>query len=275
MTAQATADSETDPQTQAAAEFARSLGQRRRRAGAPVRTEFVSDENTPRTPLARLLSGSGDTGGGGRGGQLRVKIYLSLLWVCAKEPYSTTRPARAWAALLGLDDHEVRGVRRVQQALRDLHERGFIVLHDRGGVPPLVTLLDEHGDRRAYEPPSETYSRLSSFNAPTQQLAPHTYFRMPTTLWTEGHIARLTGPSLAMLLVLLAERRGQDVPVWFSPERAQERFSLSAGTRRAGLQHLRELGLLRTTTRTVSEDGTYISFARRRRTHQLILGTTP
>lgn len=271
MTAQATADSVADPQGLASAEFARSLGLRRRRAGAPVRTEFVSDENVARTPLARLLSGGGDTGGGGRGGQLRVKLYLSLLLVCAKAPYSTTRPARAWAALLGLDDHEVRGVRRVQQALRDLHERGFIVLHDRGGTPPLVTLLDEHGDRSAYEPPSETYSRLSSFNAPAHQLAPHTYFRVPTAVWTDGHIARLTGPSLAMLLVLLAERRGQDVPVWFSPDRAQQRFSLSAGTRRAGLLQLRDLGLLHSATRTVSEDGSYISFARRRRTHQLLL----
>ncbi|MHA6631832.1 hypothetical protein ACU61A_40920 [Pseudonocardia sichuanensis] len=271
MTALTTADAATNPQPQAAAEFARSLGVRRRRAGAPVRTEFASDENVvARTPLARLLSG-GDTGGGGRGGQLRVKLYLSLLWVCAKEPYNTIRPARAWAALLGLDDHEVRGVRRVQQALRDLHERGFIVLRDRGGTPPLVTLLDEHGDRSPYEPPSDTYSRLSSFNAPATNLARHTYFRVPTTIWTHGHIARLTGPSLAMLLVLLAERRGQDVPVWFSPERAQQRFSLSVGTRRAGLQHLRELGLLHSATRTVSEDGTYISFARRRRTHQLLL----
>lgn len=52
--------------------------------------------------------------------------------------------------------------------------------------------------------------------------------------------------------------------MWFSPERARQRFSLSAGTRRAGLLHLRELDLLRSATRTVSEDGTYISFARRR-----------
>jgi hypothetical protein len=278
VAALATSDLEpapVDPQQKAADEFARSLGERRRRAGAPVRTAFVSDETVDRTPLARLLSGTGEGGGGGRGGQLRAKLYLSLLWVCAKSPYTVSRPARAWAALLGLDDHEERGVRRVQQALRDLHQRGFIDMRDRDGQPPVITVLDERGSRGRYEPPSETYSRLSSQQASPVALAPHRYFRVPSTIWTEGHIAKLTGPSLAMLLVVLAERRGQDVPVWFSPDRARDRFSLAASTRRNGLEHLRELGLIQTTTRVVSEDGSYISFARRRRAHQLLLEEDP
>jgi hypothetical protein len=63
----------------AAKEFADRLGARRRKAGAPVRTIFVSDERVERPPLARLLSGA-EGGGGGRGGQLRAKLYLSLLW---------------------------------------------------------------------------------------------------------------------------------------------------------------------------------------------------
>jgi len=76
----------------AAKEFADRLGARRRKAGAPVRTIFVSDERVERPPLARLLSGA-EGGGGGRGGQLRAKLYLSLLWICAKQPYDVARPS--------------------------------------------------------------------------------------------------------------------------------------------------------------------------------------
>src|SRR5690349_10721147 len=94
----------------AAREFADFLGANRRRAGAPVRTAFViAEEGRVRPPMAELLSSTTGSGGGGRGGQVRLKLYLSLLWVCAKAPYEAIRPARAWAALLGLEDIEGRG----------------------------------------------------------------------------------------------------------------------------------------------------------------------
>jgi hypothetical protein len=253
----------------AAREFAERLGSRRRTAGAPVRTIFVSDEQVARAPLATLLS-SAETGGGGRGGQIRAKLYLSLLWVCAREPYDVARPARAWAALLGLPDHENGGVRRIQQALRDLADRGFISLEDRGGLPSRVVMKSERGDGGAFVPAPEAYNSLGkdTSDAVTRE---HRYFRVPSSLWTEGHIARLKGPSLGMLLALLSERRGQASPaVWFSPGRAQERFGFSPSTRREGLQHLRDLGLVVTKTKVVSEQGAYIDWARRRSVHEVV-----
>jgi hypothetical protein len=119
----------------AASEFAAKLGTRRRSAGAPVRTMFLAglDPQTP-GPVASLLSGS--TGnGGGRGGQLRLKLYLSLLWVAARAPYNVVRPARAWAVLLGLPDFETKGVRRIQETLRELEQRGFVKVVDNPGGP--------------------------------------------------------------------------------------------------------------------------------------------
>lgn len=257
-------------QAQAAAEFAERLGARRRTAGAPVRTVFVSDEDAEKPPLARLLS-SGATGGGGRGGQLRVKLYLSLLWVCAKSPYDAVRPARAWAALLGLDDPTGRGVRRVQDTLKELADRQLVTLAEKPGHHTKVTLLSDRGDGSTYRPPSDEHNQLLQNGAPEQDLLAHRYFRVPSTLWTAGHITNLSGPGLAMLLALLSERRGRDTgPVWFSPARAKARFGLAPSTRTNGLAELQRLDLIATSTKVVSESGAFIDFTKRRHVHEVV-----
>lgn len=73
-----------------------------------------------------------------------------------------------------------------------------------------------------------------------------------------------------MLLALLSERRdSENQTVWFSPARASARFGFAASTRTQGLKELRLLGLVRTTTKTVSETGAFIDFARRRSVHEV------
>jgi hypothetical protein len=142
----------------------------------------------------------------------------------------------------------------------------------RGGLPTRVTPLSEKGDGSAFLPAPEAHSLLQQQTADDSVLREHRYFRVPSALWTKGHIAQLTGPGLAMLLALLSERRGNlDPGVWFSPARATARFGFAASTRVQGLAQLRELGLVRTTLRTVSEHGTYIDFARRRGVHEVLL----
>lgn len=108
-------------------------------------------------PLAAMLRG------GGRGGQLRVKLYVSLLWLCAAAPYEANLPARAWAALLGLADHETRGVRRIHEAIRDLHDRKLITVRDRGGMPSVLGLLDENAGQPSLHP---ALDRLQHASAP-------------------------------------------------------------------------------------------------------------
>jgi hypothetical protein len=257
----------------AAQEFAAFLGANRRKAGAPVRTSFViAEPGRQRPPLAELLSSTTGNGGGGRGGQVRLKLYLSLLWVCAKDPYEATRPARAWAALLGLEDIDSRGARRVQNAFRDLEDRDMVRIRDRGGLPNAVRPLSDRGSARKYEPPSETYNRLQQRNADEAALQRHRYFRVPSGLWTKGHIAALSGPGLAMLLVVRAEQRGKgNIPVWFSPQLAASRYGLAESTRVQGLEQLRRLGLLTTTSQNISESGAFIDQIRRRNVHTLDL----
>jgi hypothetical protein len=256
----------------AAGEFAKRLGSRRRDAGAPVRNRFVADDRDGvKPPMAQLLS-AGVTGGGGRGGQLRLKMYLSLLWVCAAPPYEATRPARAWAGLLGLDDPAGRGARRVQEALRDLQDRKMVEIRDRGMSANAVTVLTDFGTGAVYSSPSETYNSLRMQGHSAERLAEHRYFRVPSALWTSGLISRLTGPGLAMLLVLRCEQQGADnTPVWFSPERADTRFGLAESTRRQGLEQLRKEGVLTTVSRKLSESGDFIDVYRRRMVHTLNL----
>ncbi len=260
----------------AAEEFARRLGSKRREAGAPVRNYFVADDREGvKPPLAQLLS-AGAGGGGGRGGQLRLKLYLSLLWVCAAAPHEVIRPGRAWAGLLGLDDPSGRGARRVQEAMRDLQDRNLVRILDRGGHASAVTLLSDFGTGAPYTSPSETYNQLKMGGAGPVQLAVHRYFRVPSGLWTTGLISRLTGPGLAMLLVLRCEQQGKDgSTVWFSPDRALIRFGLAESTRRQGLEQLRAEGLVTTMTRRLSESGDFIDVYRQRKVHTLTLNPDP
>lgn len=269
----ATPISDKAAQLLAASEFAKRIGRRRAESGAPVRSIFAADASVERTPLARLMSG--DNGPGGRGGQVRLKMLISLYWVCAAAPYDVIAPARAWAALIGLDDHETKGVRRIHQAVADLEARQFISVEDRGGRPSRITVLSEEGDGKPYEPATAAYNRANVGKASQAVLARHQYFRIPTTVWTSGHIARLTGPALALMLVLLAEQRGKPEEVWFSPSRAVERFGLAPSTITKGLRTLKELGLVRTRRKAVSETGTYIGFTRYRNVHALALGDEP
>jgi hypothetical protein len=75
-----------------------------------------------------------------------------------------------------------------------------------------------------------------------------------------------------MLLVLRCEQQNQDgTPVWFSPDRAENRFGLAESTRRQGLAELRELGLVTTASRRLSESGDFIDVYRRRKVHTLTL----
>lgn len=75
-----------------------------------------------------------------------------------------------------------------------------------------------------------------------------------------------------MLLVLLCEQPRPGAGIWFTPETARQRFALAHFTRTTGLQQLRELGLITSKVAVTSEDGTYLSFQRRRNVHQLNLG---
>lgn len=203
-----------------------------RRQATPVRKSFVRSDTDADTPLSRLVRA------GGRGGLVAIKLYLALLWRCSTSPYRTTKPGRAWATLLGLDDPEGNGARRIAAAVKTLQEARLIEVAYEPGRGNTITVLDESGDGSEYFLPSTAYARASAGRGGDAQRQHNIYFKIPSRLWTEGDIQSLKVPGLVMLLILLAEQADQGDPVWFATDTFPARYRISHKTRAAGTREL-------------------------------------
>lgn len=247
---------------------AAAAAQRRAKRNAPVRYSFIrryqAGEVDP--PLARILRG----GHGGRGGDVRLRLYLSLLWMARDDP-TFSFPARAWAALLGLDTPTTNGARRVKQALRWLDEAGFLHLERAPGRDSVVHLLDDSGSGQAYELPGTTHTRLKNAGKAAESRK-HLYVQLPAALWTQGWMSLLHGPAVAMLLVFYLESRpghdGAKEWVWISPTSAQQRYALSEDTRTKGVRQLKAAGLVEVRRRAVAPDS--FDYTRVRNVYRLV-----
>ena len=227
-----------------------------------VRRSFITRSWSKRdvSPLATVLRS-------GRGSSVRLKLLLSLLWVGSAPPHDLNFPARVWAELLDLPNPDGSGGRQIRSALRWLADHGFVVLLDSGQQWPTVRLLEETLTGVGYSVPGATLSALG----PAEDRTEHFYVTLPPSLWLNGWIARLNGPALAMLLVVLDAGAGaeQGTPVWFSPRAFAERYGLSDGTRATGVAQLVDEGLIVTGKRPVGRDAA--SPLRMRTTYTLYL----
>jgi hypothetical protein len=202
----------------------------RRSRGVQLARSFVRRENTPEAvpPLALLLRG-------GQGGEVRLKLYLTMLLLAVQPPFDIrdSFPARSWAAALGLDDPARKGARRIGDAISWLAEHKFIVTERRRGTPGSVRLLSQDLSGDPYERPAPGVG----------------YVSLPLGIWDKGWIVRLSGTALVMLIVLLDMQGGRTQPQWISPPQARRRYDLSADTWTKGLKELRALDLVTVTRR--------------------------
>jgi hypothetical protein len=213
-----------------------------RRDEIPVRRAFVrNDDRTVKPPLAKLVSS------GGRGGAVPLKLYLALLWRCSADPFWTDILARKWALLLGLDEPNTLGARRITKALAVLESEHLVHLERRRGESTIVTLLDESGSGSSYMLPSTAYERADESEKPA-----HRYFKVPLALWTQGQVQSMSAAALAMLLVLIEERNLDGRPTWWSTERFPGLFALSPTIRSKGTAELEVRGLIRVTKQLVT-----------------------
>lgn len=215
----------------------------------PVRHAFIkrvaSDEDDP--PLARLLRAS-------KGGALRLRLYLAVLWQAGggDERHEVTWPARTWAALLDLPDPEHRGDRRIRDAIRTLEEAQLLTANREPGRPIALTLLREDGTTDAYVHPGEPASAAKKQGAVDLK---ELYVQLPPSFWTNGWAITLTGPGIAMLLVMLTlTTNGDKSGIWISPKQARSQFALSEDTWTRGVAELRLHGLLEIRKKPVNED---------------------
>jgi hypothetical protein len=210
-----------------------------------VRRSFVRcrDNKEGPPPLAMLMRG-------GRGGEVRVKLLLSLLWIGAKPPHDATFPARAWGELLGLGDPAGNGARRIRDAMEWLAVHSFVSLTERPGLPTVMMLRREDASGTPYSVPGAAAVRAKERG---RGLEAHRYIRLPSSFWANGWMAAMSTPAIAALLILLAEQSGPTATAtWLSPGAARERYALSDQTRYKGLAELEALDLVSKEQRVLS-----------------------
>jgi len=252
-----------EPDYELACQYAESIARRVRERGTPVRWAFIRSWDTTPPPMAQLLRG-------GRGGTVRLKLYLAFLWFAVAPPHDVAYPARAWAGLLGLPDPERNGARRITDAIGWLANHELVRVERRRGRPTRVLLNREDQSGEPYLPPAEDVRRLRDSGIAGEDLHRHFYIQLPYQFWTQGWGVTLTGPALAMMLALLQElgdRPAATTELWFSPAEAKKRFGVSEDTRIAGFRQLSDLGLIDVHRRSVNRD--VFDFRRMRNVYRL------
>lgn len=222
----------------------------RARKRAQIRFGYIRRPapDLPPPPLARMLRG-------GHGGMVRIKFFLSCLWMQTKDDgVELAFPAQVWARLFGLEDPETSGARRVNEAQRWLEEHNFITVQAQPGYANKITVLNETGNGERYQPPGAAANRYRETDR--NRAAANFYGQIPATFWTNGYCAQLTAAGIAMFLILL-DQYGPGGPdntqtVWFSPKAFRDLYALSDDTRAKGISDLTSLGLVTTTRRVIN-----------------------
>ncbi|MCM3885047.1 hypothetical protein [Frankia sp. R82] len=193
-----------------------------RHTGVQFPIGFVRDPSTGAPPLSRLIRG-------GRGGEVRLKLYLCLTLVAVQRPYSIRDiSTRAWARALALPEPPTNGARRIGDALDWLRDEKLVELTRHRGGAPTVKLLSPMGDGKEY-----------SWRGSGR------YVRMPLGFWSEEWITKLSATAIALLLVVLEMQGGRnpDNPPWIAgPDKG--RYGLSDDTWTRARQELEAAGLL-------------------------------
>jgi hypothetical protein len=220
--------------------------------GAKVRFDFVRNpQGAPGPPpLARILRG-------GRGGDVRLKLLLSLLWVAGggtDDRHKTKAyPARAWAGLLDLPEPDTNGQRRIRDAIQWLEDKDFIRSERQPGRPMAIQLLLEDGSGKSYFDPAEHAHKKKKSKGVVE--ASDLFISLPHTFWTDGWIVALSGRATAMLLVLASVTLSDTNDFkWIAPSRARQRYGLSEDTWSRGAVELKARGLIEVRKQAVGED---------------------
>jgi hypothetical protein len=230
---------------------AATLRKRLQGRSAKVRLDFVRTDTEGVVPLlAYLLRG-------GRGGEVRLKLFLSLLWVAGggtDDRHKThAYPARSWAGLLDLDDPEGNGQRRIRDALKWLDDQQLVKIEREPGHPMVLQLRREDGSGKNYTDPGGNARQKKSKKEDVSQ--DDLFLQLPSSFWTDGWLASLSGRAIAMLLVLGEATfwATQEFP-WVSPSLARSRYGLSEDTWSKGMRELREHEIIQIRKKPVGED---------------------
>lgn len=217
----------------------------RRTKGLQLPHTFLREGSPP--PLARIIRG-------GRGGEVRLKLYLTACLIAAAPPFEYSRPSPAarWAEALSLPSPTKSGARRVSDAFTWLAEHKYLDV-DRGrGRPPAFTLLSQSLNGKEYVKPANSYVPV------------------PLALWTSHWISVLSGVELAVYLAILDGRGDDDVgtasPRFFTGDQRDE-YCFAADTWTRGTRQLVDHGLIAAESRV---EGGPMLFRRNRKIYRVL-----
>ena len=134
-------------------EAAQNIAVRFKREAVPIRNSFIASSVDHRLPpLAQLVQS-------GRGWDVRLRVYLTLLWGALPPSYTVALGAAAYAQIAG-----VKGARQVRSAVKALVDLELVeIAEDAPGKPYALRPLDESGDGRPYTAPYEATARRKAW----------------------------------------------------------------------------------------------------------------
>ena len=244
---------DADERRSTAVRLLRDAAKRAKRTGnvafPPDFVRRADDDTESVTPLARLVQG-------GRGGAVRLKVYLCITMMATRAPHNIRNPPTpmTWARLLALPVDS--GRRRVNSNLTWLEKNGFITLQPRTAAPSAITLLSASGDGGAYTRPISRY------------------VGMPIELWTQGWLIDLSPTALALLLVLKELQGGHQIPRYVTRHR-RDAYCLSPDTWTRATKELEHHELLEVSRTPQGSDFDYRRLRNTYRIHDERLHSPP
>lgn len=228
------------PTTEALAAMVHIVSSSRRTTGLQLPHAFLRESGKAAVPpLARLIRG-------GRGGEVRTKLYLTACVVASGSPYTYKRatPARAWAELLNLDDPAGKGARRVSDAFAWLDRNKYLKADLHRGRPPSFELLSQDLQGDPFTKPSRDYVSV------------------PLGLWSSHWISAVSGAELGVMLAILDgpgddEKNGAPR---FLTEEQKERYGFSADSWTRATRQLQHIGVLEVTRKVAGGTMRYNRF---------------
>lgn len=173
---------------------------------------------------------------GGRGGEVRLRLYLTLRMQATRHPYVLRqKTARGLAAMLNLPTDT--GPRQINAALKWLESKRLIRREFEPGKIPHITLLKPDGTGEEW---GARFERR--------------YVTLPIELWANGWILKLNGRSLAVYLALreLTGGTGENGEVMAGHRKAQ--YGMSNDTWTRATRELEDLGLLTMSSEVYGDD---------------------
>lgn len=207
-----------------------AVARSKRAATVQFPVEFVRSNGDDPPMLAQLMAG-------GRGGAVRLKLYLTLAMQATRAPRTVApRTSAGYARLLDLP--EGPGSRRVNEALKWLAAHQLIDRVNRPGKPAQITLLQPDGS-------GDEWTRTGGDR----------WVTVPIELWNAGWIFELSGRALAVYVALRELLGGNRHPDGQSMDGYRKRqYGMSDDTWTRATKELEEFGLLTITIESWGDD---------------------